>query len=211
MTKAKARQFLKIANLVSKYDKGLAHDIQIMVMGATTTPHKPKKVNCNFIDSLKIINEKLKGHDFAIVGGFAVRHWVEIRETDDIDIAILAKDWDFIKQQFPKGTETPLVYTVEVEGTNIDFMYADVFPWTVDAIRTAVIKKESGIPIKIVLPEYLILYKMKAQRGRDISDIKELLKLKGIYKKSKNLVEKYFSKEDLEDFEQLTRESEYGA
>ncbi len=122
----------------------------------------------------------------------------------------MATDLTLVKALYPGGHETALIYCAKIEGINVDFMHSKIFPWTKDAIQNAAKMSSSGVEIPVVLPEYLILYKFKAARSKDLEDIKDLLKLQGIYGKTRKLVQGYFSIEDLEDLEQLAREAEYG-
>lgn len=86
---------------------------------------------------------------------------------------------------------------------------ADDFPWNLAAIAQAKTQKTLGLPIKVVSPEYLILYKLEVAREQDITDIKNLLRLKGVYKAARRLVKKY-NAEQTRYFEQLYQESQLG-
>jgi hypothetical protein len=211
MTKTKLRRILKLAKDIAKLDQSLSHDLETLAMGAEQMPHIPKFVEAShFTKAIQTVQNAFANYPYALVGGLAVQHWVTVRPTDDIDFALLANDLSHVKKLFPGGSETSLVYTVKIEGVNVDFMHSHIFPWTPDAIKHAIHKSESGIPLPVVTPEYLILYKMKAARFKDLEDIKALIRSdRGIYGKGKKLIQS-FTAEDLEDFEQLAREAEYG-
>lgn len=211
MTKTKLRRLLKLANDIKGLDQSLSHDLETLAAGAEQKPHVPRTVEAShFAKAIAAVQKALGNHPHALVGGLAVQHWVSVRPTNDIDFALLASELSHVKKLFPGGHETSLVYTVKIEGVDVDFMHSQIFPWTHEAIQHAVHKSESGVSVPVVTPEYLILYKMKAARFKDLEDVKELLKLSGVYGKAKKLVHHYFSAEDLEDFEQLAGEAEFG-
>ncbi len=213
MTNIKLRRLKKLAKELIKIAPFLSHDIETLIMGAELKPHTAEGrivEDGRFTKALKKIHESLRGQNYALIGGLAVQHWVSVRPTNDIDIVLLASDLIDVKTLFPNGSETALVYYVKIEGTLVDFMHSQIFPWTQDAIKSAVQKSDTGTSIPVVLPEYLILYKMHAARQRDLEDVKDLLKNNKVYGKARKLVHQYFTPEDLEDFEQLAREAEFG-
>jgi hypothetical protein len=200
---------------IAKQAKSAAFELEILVTAGTNPPHpKPSDRvltadirNKDLSDMLKEVTGKL-GDKVALVGGLAVIHWVDIRETLDLDFVVLASDMDAVKAAFPGGETKALIYSVNVNGMDLDFLIQSEFPWTQEAIRHSVKEKVLGVQTQIITPEYLILYKFRAARERDMSDIESLLTLKGIPKKARALVEKYLP-EDLEDFNSLATLAEY--
>ena len=224
MTQMKLKQLMRlIANLEGvikgrlapghkKVAQSLVKDLELLLLGAENTPHVGpcplRHLKASVTDTLRIV-QQATGEKLVLIGGAAVIHWVQIRETKDLDYVVLTRDLPKVKSLFPKGQNKPLMYTVNVEGVDVDFMHSEHFRWAGKTISTAVNTAIMGISTKVALPEYLILFKLQAGRDRDESDIKALLTLKGVSDRAKPLVEKYLP-DFLEDFSSLTLAAEYG-
>jgi hypothetical protein len=201
----KIRRIMKLSEQIQNVDPFLSQELYSLAIGASNKT-RPTKLARNTLNSLTTVKEILDKGTYAIIGGVAIHHWISSRTTDDIDIAVTGKSLNEIRKEY-ELEEGHLVYTVDVDGTVIDFMKSNYFPWTDEAIRKA---KDSDLGLPICTPEYLILYKFKAGREKDFSDIKGLLKLKGVYELAKPLIKKYFAADDMQDFEQLKLEADYG-
>jgi hypothetical protein len=145
---------------------------------------------------------------YALAGGLATKYWVDIRETLDIDLILQTEDIEKVKTIFPNGRDLPLMYTVKIDGTDIDFLKGDLFPWSDVALQTSQYH-DLGIKLRVIKPEYLILFKLRAARERDIGDIKGLLSLDGVADKARHLVNRYMT-DDLDDLNQMIKEVEFG-
>ena len=78
-----------------------------------------------------------------------------------------------------------------------------------EALAKSQVSQNLGVKIQILSPEYLVLFKFKAARERDLSDIKGLLSVKGTAEKARHLINK-FMPDDLDDLEQMIKELEFG-
>jgi hypothetical protein len=212
MTKIKAKYILRIAERLATSDPVLAQDLKMLVAGATNPPHPRPTITLGSITSaLHVVVDKLNKEKivFALAGGLATKYWVDIRETLDVDLVLHTDEIEKVKSMFPGGRDLPLMYTVRIDGTDIDFLKGDLFAWIESALQSASEETSLGIKLKIIHPEYLILFKLLAGRERDVNDIKGLLSLTGVAEKARLLVNRYMSNE-LEDLEQMIREVEYG-
>lgn len=212
MTKIKAKYIIKLAKKVEQYDPYLSAELNMLVAGATNRPHpRPTITLGSVLTAMKTVVQTLKdeGVDFALAGGLAVKYWVDIRESLDIDFVLHTKDIEKIMKLFPNGQDLPLMYSVRIDGTDIDFLKGDLFSWTDEALKNAPEKSDLGVKMKIVPPEYLVLFKFRAGRETDLKDIKGLISLDGVAEKARLLVNK-FMPDELDDIEQMIRENEFG-
>jgi nucleotide-binding universal stress UspA family protein len=214
----KAKRLKRVAKELSERYPTVAAELEQLVAGAMNPPHRvqSKSLNDRFHaleasvqDAVKEVVETLQGEDFVLAGGFAVASWIDIRKTYDADFVVLGPTFVKLDELFPGGTFKPLIYTVKLHGEDVDFLQPDLFPWTQDAIHAAATKDFMGQKMKVLTPEYLILYKFQAGRDKDFSDIKALLTLPGIPEKAEALVARYIP-EEMEDFKQLVMEAEFG-
>lgn len=205
----KAKRLLKAADQIRTLYPTLAAELDMLAASGTNPPHKggKAKVTAGMQEALQRIMAKLPS--VVVAGGFAVLHWVDIRKTYDLDFVLLGEEFDKIREFFPGGSMKPLIYTLDIEGEIVDFLDPKNFPWTEDAIKNAATGTILNRSVKILTPEYLILYKFRAGRERDFSDIKALLTIKGVADKARSLIGKYMP-EEMEDFDALVMESEYG-
>ena len=148
-------------------------------------------------------------NQICLIGGLAVQYWVEIRKTDDIDLAVFGKDIDRVKKEFLGGQKSLLGYSFKLDGVNVDVLSADHFDWAEATITNAIEYDFIGTKIKVAMPECLILFKLVSMRDRNVSDVLALLTLKGVPNKARDLVWKY-KPTDIEDFEQMIKMAEMG-
>lgn len=149
------------------------------------------------------------GDKTVLAGGLAVIHWVDIRKTMDLDFVILSSDLEQIRKLFPAGKTMDLIYTAKVDGVDVDFLLpAEAMEWTPEAIQKAKQETVLGTQVKVLLPEYLVLYKLLAARDRDHADIEALLSLNGVTAKARKLVERFMPQE-IDEFESLATLAEY--
>lgn len=160
----------------------------------------------SFRGALKEITSKLSHGTYALAGGLAVGHWVHNRETQDMDFALIAQDVGHLKKLFPHSLgEGSGIYITKINGVTVDFLKPAAYRWNRDAIQYARKRLVEGVDLPVVTPEYLILYKMHAGRDKDQDDIAELLKIHGVHKLARDLVERYLSPQHAEDLDQLAK------
>jgi predicted nucleotidyltransferase len=209
MTKIKIKHLLEIAEKLKNIDPMLSRQLKIIATGALRQTHQSRlKVSASFTRAIQKVSESLDV-DFALVGGLAVHYYIQSRTTQDIDFAVMTSDTAKLRSLFP-GRSGALVYTAIIEGVDVDFLLAEDFPWTKEAIDTS--HKDSklfGLNLRIVKPEFLILYKIEVARDQDNTDIKNLLRLQDIPDKTRPLVKKYLPN-SIDNLEQLIKESEIG-
>ncbi len=212
MTKIKAKYILKLAKRLEQHDPHLAAELNMLVASATNKPHpRPTITLGSVLRASQTVVQTLEDAeiDFALAGGLAVKYWVDVRESFDINFVLHIKDIKTVTKLFPKGQDLPLMYLVRVEETDIGFLKGDLFPWLNEALLSAQEESGLGVKVKIIRPEYLVLFKLRAARDRDVSDIKGLLSLDGVSEKSRYLVNK-FMPDRFDDIEQMIRENEFG-
>ena len=212
MTQLKTKYIIRLAKQLAAKDPTLSQDLMLLVCGANNAPHPRPTITLGSLTSaLSEVVTRLASTEitFALAGGLATKYWVDIRETLDVDLVVHTEDIEQVKLLFPGGRDLPLMYTVRFEGTDIDFLKGDIFAWADAALQKATEGTELGVKLKIITPEYLILFKLQAARDRDISDIKGLLSVAGVAEKARILVNQYLS-DDLDDLDQMIREVEYG-
>lgn len=125
---------------------------------------------------------------YAIIGGIATTFYMPARNTQDLDVLILADDADLLERTLVRHNWTKLENIhinsedIEIlggawksaEGELLDLLYAPDLTWVSKALRTEnTIAAPDGLRV-IALP-YLILLKLLARRNRDILDIEEML------------------------------------
>ena len=207
----KAKRLLKVADQLDGRYPTVAQELRSIVTTALNPPHARNRVvvQTSFPEAVNEALERLKGVPIALAGGLALLHWIDVRTTEDVDFVLATSDFDRLPEIFPEGSMKALIYTVRLHGTDVDFLRPQDMPWTDEAIQRAPVQNFMGHQIKVLSPEYLVLYKLLAGRDKDFADIKALLTLKGIPEKSRTLTEKYMP-EMSEDLGQLILEAEYG-
>lgn len=215
MNQIKAKRLLRMADEMKDKYPTVSAELKQLVAGAMNPPHARGAgsalriiVEANLKDAVADVVQKLNGA-LVLAGGFAVAQWIDIRKTYDADFVVVGPTFDKLGETFPGGEYKPLIYTVKIHGEDVDFLQPELFQWTQEAMHAAVFKDFMGQKIKVLTPEFLILYKFSAGRDKDFSDIKALLTLPGIPDKAARLVAVYMP-EELEDFKQMVLEAEYG-
>jgi len=205
----KANRIRKIVEALRDQYPTIARELESIVSNATNPPHASPAVpvQADLQGALRqVLSRIVRGGPVALAGGMAVIHWVDLRKSLDLDFVVMSKDMDSIRQQFPGGRLLDLIYTVQIDGVDVDFLVPrQSTPWTDEAVRNASLQTVMGIPVPVLTPEYLILYKF----AKDMDDIKGLLTLPGVPAKAKELVRRFMPHE-LEDFNALALEAEYG-
>lgn len=203
-----------LASIVQDADR-MSQELQTLATSGLNPPHaKPNDAvlaaeNASLAAVLAKVVKRL-GDKAVLAGGLAVIHWVDIRKTMDLDFAVLSSNLDAIKKLFPDGKMLDLIYTTKVDGVDVDFLLpAEKTAWTEEAIKAAKLETVLGAKVRVLTPEYLILYKLWAGRDRDFSDVKALLTLPGVADKARALVQTYLP-QDEDDFNQIALEAEYG-
>lgn len=152
-------------------------------------PHSGSLAENVDMGSVPKVETALQGIDHCLIGGLAVAHYVHIRQTQDLDFIVATRDFNTVLTRFPGGKMGNVVYSVDISGVSVDFMIPDYVSWIDDALHTANLVLVSGHHLKVVSPEYLILFKLYDLRAHDESDIIALLRDDdGLYKKTLPLV-----------------------
>ena len=149
----------------------------------------------------------LEGIPWAITGGGAPRAYMPERATLDLDIVVLRRDcravWERLRDagyQVAQALDAPYFVARSPEGVEVDVICAD-FPWLSQALASPH-SDPAGYPV-LALP-YLILMKLRANRGVDIGDMTRMLGLASEQQLQavREAVSRH-SPEDLEDLESL--------
>jgi hypothetical protein len=167
----------------------------------------PLAPKLNFQGAILEVTSKLFPGTYALVGGLAVASWIpSLRPTQDLDFALVGQDTEFIKQLFPcRLGEDNRVFQTKIRGVRVDFLKPTGYPWNREAVRHSEDLPFFGISLRVTTPEYLILYKMQAERDKDYRDTIELLKLQGVFEKTRELVKKHLSEEYAKELDQWMR------
>ena len=126
-----------------------------------------------------------KGFGYAIIGGIALSQHGVVRVTHDIDIKVLVPEARYaevresLKLAFPTNAhpdvpENPLIVSVVIEGIVVDFLLA-LPGYEEQIIARAVRRKIDRWEAWFCSAEDLIIQKIVAGRGKDISDVELLL------------------------------------
>lgn len=122
---------------------------------------------------------------YAIVGGIALAQWGAGRATMDVGFKILVPNYDYdsIRQilgtAFPKPARPHLAHEKMIMAVTVDDVIID-FLFTVEGyeslvVERAVRKNLGGWSARFSTAEDLIIQKIVAGRGKDWSDVSELL------------------------------------
>lgn len=175
-------------------------------LGNLSSPKQTASISESMnLDAMRNVVGHLAGEaiDYCLVGGLAVANYVSQRVTMDIDIVVATDDIQRVRGEFPGGMDGPVVYSLKVNGVDVDFIKTDSMPWVDDAIRHANIVDIGGVYMRVARPEYLILFKLFVLRERDESDIIQLLRADiGLYERARKLVKQYLP-EFLDDLKSL--------
>lgn len=146
----------------------------------------------------------------AVVGGVAAAAYMPGRQTDDIDIAVIAGDQAQAHEEL-RDYGWRLVGHLDVvdgtiwrdpEGHELDLISLHE-PWAPDALEAAGENLISDLPT-MPLP-YLALMKLKSGRLTDMGDLARMLGLATVADRTltRELVAKYGDAQDLEDLDQI--------
>lgn len=198
----------RLVEKIEPHDRQLSFEIQKMIFSIENRNKDGKfSLNEDVVSAFKKVADV--SNDMALIGGIAVRSWVDTRSTDDVDFVVVKSDLSLIKSKFPSGNNSVFGYSVKIDGTDVDFLDASKFSWAKESIDTAVEKEEMGVVVKVVKPEYLLLFKIESSRNIDVTDILQLLQIDGVADKTRDLVYKYMPT-NMEDFEQYVSMAENG-
>jgi predicted nucleotidyltransferase len=125
---------------------------------------------------------------YAIIGGIATTFYMPARNTQDLDLLILADDAERLEQALIRQGWTQLenihIHTDDVEimggawrsteGELLDLLYTPNLSWARAALQP---ENTTTAPdgLRVISLPYLILLKLLARRNRDILDIEEML------------------------------------
>jgi len=148
---------------------------------------------------------------WAVVGGVATRLYMPERVTDDFDVAVNAADGPEVRRRL---TDAGYQYMGELgagvrgsmwedkDGLDIDVIEGEEEWWPTALAQAQTNRDGQGLPV-LPLP-YLILVKLKANRGQDIVDASRMLGCadERDLNQVRALIARY-SPEDVEDIESL--------
>jgi len=124
------------------------------------------------------LREILDGIDWVIIGGVATRVYMPERLTKDLDILVRKRDGEEVIERLKKAgyklvsrLAVPGYLLRSREGVDLDVLFGD-YPWLEEALAHPE-KDPAGYPA-IGLP-FLVILKLAANRGRDLSDLYILL------------------------------------
>lgn len=133
--------------------------------------------------AVAFLNER--GYRYAVIGGIANQVWGEPRFTHDVDLKVLVPDIDYaavraaIRAAFPEpgrphAPDNPLIVSVNVEDTVVDFLLA--LPGYEEQIITRAVRCNLGdLQAWVCVPEDLVIQKAVAGRVKDWQDIEGVL------------------------------------
>jgi predicted nucleotidyltransferase len=146
----------------------------------------------SLLTALKVIIEFLETNKipYMVIGGIANSIYGEPRQTFDIDIKIkineqislvellerLSKISESIHQNPVNFANEMRVFPINIEGTKIDLIFADL-NFEKEAIDNSVRYNYDSIEINVCRPEDLIIQKCVSEREKDWSDIKNIIKI----------------------------------
>lgn len=143
------------------------------------------------------------------MGAEATRLYMPERVTQDLDIAIAARDAAAVMRRLEAGGSAKLndpsiggATWRAPDGQTVDVIELDE-PWHNTALDEAQTNRDAqGLPI-LPLP-YLVLMKFKAGRTRDLGDITQMLGLadEAMLERARSAFQRY-SPEDIDDLESL--------
>ena len=138
---------------------------------------KPLRTAVNFLES--------HSYRYAIIGGIALTQWGVLRITLDVEIKVLVPEMDygavrkvlegvFSQRARIQAPVTPLIVSVEIDEITVDFLLA--LPGYEEFIIERAVRRDlGGWSAWFCSAEDLIIQKIVAGRGKDLSDVEMLL------------------------------------
>ena len=150
---------------------------------------------------------KQEGVRVALIGGFALQHYGSDRLTGDIDFAAAS-----ILNGLPGGPPLSFggVQTTSPSGVPVDLVvreddYRGLYE---EALEKAV--QVEGLPVLLVLPEYLAAMKMAAARDRDLLDLEFLLRARAVdAAKARHIIYRHLGPYAAQELDRLVDEVEW--
>jgi hypothetical protein len=163
------------------------------------------------VDVVEVLSQ-LEGIDYAVCGGVAVAYWVTGRKLTvrELDLLIRGEDLEGVKERLKEigcsvggygGIDIATV-AVKCGALRVDVLIAEE-SWEEEAIMKAVKVGD----VKVVLPEYLIMMKLRSEREKDLEDI-VLLMSKVDFNKVRKLVDLYMGDYYVEELDALKEVSD---
>jgi hypothetical protein len=163
------------------------------------------------VDVVEVLSQ-LEGIDYAVCGGVAVAYWVTGRKLTvrELDLLIRGEDLEGVKERLKEigcsvggygGIDIATV-AVKCGALKVDVLIAEE-SWEEEAIMKAVKVGD----VKVVLPEYLIMMKLRSEREKDLEDI-VLLMSKVDFNKVRKLVDLYMGDYYVEELDALKEVSD---
>jgi hypothetical protein len=122
----------------------------------------------------------LKDIPWVVTGGVATRAYMPERSTNDIDILVRREDcpkvWSRFREngfEVASALDAPYFVARAIDTPEVDVICAD-FPWVEEALSSPR-HDAAGYPV-LDLP-YLVIMKLRANRGVDIGDMTRMLGL----------------------------------
>ena len=134
---------------------------------------------------------KLCQIEYAVIGGYAVAAWGEIRATRDVDLLCSAKDLDTLKAALKKADmrfehrggdpDDPISDVIRIEvGTGSELYEIDVLSGIREAPAGIFERSRpvqiQGLAIPVASPEDTIILKLLGGSARDIHDARSILR-----------------------------------
>lgn len=134
------------------------------------------------------VSWKSMGFEFCFIGGLAVQHWGEPRQTNDVDATIWTEFGNErpviqrLMEQLPGRIEhadqfalvNRVLLVQEASGVDVDISLA-AFPYEQELIRRSREQSFRGVGLVICGPSDLIILKAFANRPRDWQDIRGVI------------------------------------
>lgn len=134
------------------------------------------------------VSWKSMGFEFCFIGGLAVQHWGEPRQTNDVNATIWSEFGNErpviqrLMEQLPGRIEhadqfalvNRVLLVQEASGVDVDISLA-AFPYEQELIRRSREQSFRGVGLVICGPSDLIILKAFANRPRDWQDIRGVI------------------------------------
>ena len=192
MNPLKLRRMKRLAEALKSVDKAAAWDLISMIEAYEQPPQPDAEMLRESLPSaLKEVASFLKPYKWCLAGGLALVQWVNIRVTYDVDVVVMTDDLQKIRDSFPSAKPNNFGVSVNVSKVNVDLMDSGMWPWAEEAVLKAVEKDIDGAKIRVMTPEFLVLFKIDSMRDKDNQDVFALLRIHGVAQKVRPLMQKY--------------------